>query len=130
GEGRDVYLNYSGNGGADWNEVAVRVDGELDTPGFFNSIYPVVATDGSTGHVAWQDNRNGGYDIFYRRFNGGAPAEEEVRVDSGDDPGFNNSVNTDIALGEGGTVIVAWEDSRGEAVSGLDSGYNDLYYNF
>lgn len=126
GEGRDVFLNYSGDGGATFYNSAVRVD--TDAAGFFNSTFPVVRVSGNEAHVAWQDNREGGYDVFYRHFVAGEGTAEEVRIDTGSDPGFANSTDTAIALGQGGEVAVAWEDQRGDTES--DNGFNDLYYNF
>lgn len=127
GAGRDIYVQYSPNGGADWLPVAARADS--DNPGFFNSTYPVVGIDGSTGHVAWQDDRNGSYDVYYRRFEFGEPGAEEVRVDTGSEPGFHNSVQAQIAVGQAGEVVIAWEDDRGTAEAET-ADYNDLYYNF
>jgi hypothetical protein len=125
GEGRDVYLNYSANGGRDWLVEDQRVDGESE--GFFNSLYADLAVVGPVAHVAYHDDRNTGYDVFYRKVQGGVPEGEEVRVET-DGPGFSNSVNAAVAYGSG-TVVVAWEDSRAEAQSGAENGYNDLFYN-
>ena len=52
---------------------------------------------------------------------------DEVRLDVGDEEGFSNSLNTTISAA-GDTLVVAWEDGRGEVDS--DFGYNDLYYNY
>ncbi len=125
GEGRDVYLNYSANGGRDWLVEDQRVDGESE--GFFNSLYADLAVVGPVAHVAYHDDRNTGYDIYYRKVVGGVPEGEEIRVET-DGPGFSNSVNANVAYGSG-SVVVAWEDSRAEAQSGAENGYNDLFYN-
>lgn len=128
GVGRDVYLNYSGNGGVDWRGEAVRVNGQQ--AGFFNSLYPAIAVEGGEAHIAWQDARdNDVYDIYYRRVVTGDPGADEVRVDTGDGPGVNNSVSARIARGSG-AMVIAWEDYRGEAQSGTEEGYVDLHYNF
>lgn len=127
GEGRDVFLNHSGDGGSDWLANAERVDS--DNAGFANSLYPVCVAVGAEAHVAWQDNRNGGYDIFYRRANDGILGNEEVRLDQGTPEGFANSLDTRIAT-DVGTVAVAWRDGRGEAEAGTNNGYDDLYYNY
>jgi len=125
GEGRDVFVNHSFNGGADWNNNAGRID--TDNPGFFNSLFPTVETVGNVGHVAWQDARSEGYDIYYRRYQSGDPVGEEIRLDVGDEEGFSNSLNTAISA-QDQTLVVAWEDGRGEVDT--DFGYNDLYYNY
>ncbi|MFT4622918.1 MAG: hypothetical protein ACI8PZ_001574 [Myxococcota bacterium] len=125
GDGRDVYLNYSANGGRDWLVEDQRVDGEAE--GFYNSLYADLAVVGPVAHVAYHDDRNTGYDIYYRKVVSGVPAAEETRIES-DGPGFSNSINARVAYGSG-TVVVAWEDSRAEAASGAELGFNDLYYN-
>jgi hypothetical protein len=127
GEGRDIFYNYSSNSGKDWLDVAVRLDS--DQVGFHNSIYADIEVDGATAHVAWQDERNNGYDIFYRKIVSGDPEAAERRVES-DPEGFSNSVSPRVAYGNG-TLVVAWEDARAEeAANGGANGYNDLYYNF
>lgn len=124
GEGRDVFFNFSSDNGKNWSNTAQRMDS--DQPAFFNSTFPVVSLIGDTAHVAWQDNRFDGYDIFYRLYNGFDPQGEEVRVDLGDNEGFTNST-TPIIADNGTDVAITWQDQRGDAES--DSGYNDLYYN-
>jgi hypothetical protein len=126
GEGRDVFLNYTSNGGQDWYNSAVRVD--TDAAGFFNSIFPRIKTIDNVGHAAWQDNRDGGYDIYYRQFIAGEGGAEEVRIDLGSEPGFANSTDTVLAANDNGKLVVAWEDQRGDNDS--DNGFNDLYYTY
>lgn len=126
-EGRDIYMNYSGNAGADWFGSAERVD--TDQEGFFNSIFPKVAVVGSKGYIGWSDNRtNGTYDPFVRIFDAGVPLNEtEFRVDLGAEAGTSNS--TDVVMSANGSeVLIAYEDQRNGETS--DEGYNDLYYNF
>lgn len=126
GAGRDVFMNYSGNAGADWFNTAVRV--EQDAPAFGNSIFPQVAVVGSVGTVAWADQRNSPYDIYYRQFDAGEPTMEEARVDLGSEMGFANS--TDVVVSTNGTeVLIAYEDGRDGQLED-DAGYNDLYYNY
>jgi len=128
GEGRDIFFNYSGNAGADWLANAVRLDS--DNAGFFDSERPRLTVSGTTAHVVWHDNRNGGFDVFYRTIEGGTPGDEEIRVNT-DAAGFANSLNPIVTYSEDtNTVLVAWEDGRAEAETGADNGYNDLYYNF
>ncbi len=133
GDGNDIYFNYSGDLGATWSETAQRLDS--DNPGFFNSQIPQCSADGQTLHVAWQDNRFGGYDIFYRSVTAGIPNFEEVRLDIGTQTGAANSIDVRLARYED-SLAVAWTDGRAEAESaGEDDetgglGYSDLFYNF
>ena len=132
GGGRDVFLNYSGDAGANWFNTAVRVD--TDSPGFFNSLFPQCQAIGSTGYVAWYDNRPNGqiYDAWLRTFESGDPTGDEVRLSepgNGFDNGNGNS--TDVVMASNGTeVVIAWEDERDGALNDAESGYNDLYYNY
>lgn len=126
GEGRDIFLNWSGDGGSSWLAEAVRIDS--DQEGFFDSLYPNLAIDAAgVAHVAWHDARTNGYDIYYRSVDGDSPAGEEVRLDVGDPAGFTNSLNARVAVGSEGQVIVAWEDRRAD---NEELGYDDLYYNW
>lgn len=125
GEATDIFMNYSGDGGTTWLEAAGRV--ESDAPGSAESRNPDVVVDGTTGHVVWQDNRNGGYDIYYRTVVAGSveEQEEEVRLDAGDGRGEGNSIDPVLAR-RGNEMVAAWEDRRAAASEGL----NDLMYNF
>lgn len=127
GAGRDIFYNYSSNKGDNWLANAQRLDS--DNAGFNNSLYPVCASDGSRAHVAWQDNREQGYDVYYREIVDGIAGNEEVRLDGGNPAGFANSLDTRIAR-DGGALVVAWRDGRAEAEAGSTNGYDDLYYNY
>lgn len=129
GEARDIFMNCSTDGGESFLNAAARV--ETDAPGSAESLNAGVTVDGADAHIIWQDNRLGGYDIFYRKAEGcefplvdGEPVEE-IRLDAGDKPGFGNSINPQIVRRDG-TMVVGWEDRR----AGGDSGLNELYYNF
>ncbi len=126
GDGRDIFMNYSSDGGDVWLDDATRV--ETDGMGFFESINPDLVVLGDAAHIVWQDKRNVGYDIFYRRADGGVfdatEAGAELRIDS-DAPGNGNSAGPRI-VSDGTTLLVAWSDYRDDP----GDGYNDLYYNF
>lgn len=128
GPGRDIYINWTSNGGVSWAGEAVRVDS--DNPGFNDSILPDVAVACGVGHLVWQDDRNGGYDIYYQRTIGGAFQDEERPINGGG-RGEANSVDALIdawgpcATASDATVAVAWRDHRAD---GQALGYNDLYY--
>lgn len=127
-DGRDIYFNYSDDAGRNWLAEARRLDS--DTPGLANSLYPVCSVSGSTAHVAWQDNRFSGYDVFYRQVQDGIPdTSEEVRADLGTDEGSSNSLDTVIDFYDG-NIAIAWNDGRAEAESGAENGYTDLFYQY
>ncbi|HHO49934.1 MAG TPA: exo-alpha-sialidase [Deltaproteobacteria bacterium] len=127
-DGRDIYYNYSDDGGSQWLAEARRLDS--DAAGIANSLYPVCSVVGSVAHVAWQDNRFGGYDVFYRQVQDGIPdTSEEVRADLGSEDGTANSLDTVIDFFDD-TVAIAWNDGRAEAESGAENGYTDLYYQY
>ncbi|MBN2798756.1 MAG: exo-alpha-sialidase [Deltaproteobacteria bacterium] len=123
GAGRDVFLNWSGDHGVSWQGEATRVDS--DGAGFFDSLYPDLAIGAGVAHIAWEDARSAGYDIYYRRVVDGVPDAPEVRLDT-DGAGFGQSLHPKVAVGEA-NLVVAWQDRRDDAGG---YGYNDLYYNF
>lgn len=129
GEGHDIYMNYSPSGGADWQGVAMRLDS--DAAGFGDSLSPSCVAESSILHAIWSDRRetDAGYDIFYRTATAGIPGDPEIRLDTGTPAGFFNSIAPVIAFGDN-QMVVAWRDGRGEAVSGTNEGYEDLYYNY
>jgi hypothetical protein len=123
GENRDVLLAASADGGTTWSPV--RVDS--DAAGAADSINAQVAAVDDRVHVVWQDDRAGGYDI-YQRFSrtGGADwAGDEVRMDT--DAGGESQSYDPVLQVRGDTVLVGWQDRRGDAD---DVGFDDLYYNY
>jgi hypothetical protein len=146
--GRDIFMNWSADGGATWATDAIPVESTaegINAPGTFDALYPQVAMTGTTAHLVWQDRRNGGFDIYYRSFVDGAAreleherevaqgdieaADGEIRLDIGDQPGFSNAVQPRIAV-RGDTIAVAWEDRRFDGQEGEPEGFNELYYNY
>ncbi len=132
---RDIYANYSADGGNNWQSNATIVEdaqGEYaNQPGFFNSRFPVLAVKGNEAVVAWEDNRGIGYDIYARRMVDGAPEGAEARLDGGNlttPSGFGqaNSLRPQLSS-SGSNVVVVWSDDR--AVDDAASGFSDLYYN-
>jgi hypothetical protein len=125
GEGRDVFVNYSADGGDTWFDEAIRIEG--DPPGFSDSLRPELLVDGATAHIVWQDQRNVGFDIYYRQLEAGVPVdaslEVDVRIDQ-DVPGSGNSISPVLAMGDD-QLIIAWSDLRWDT----GEGFNDLYYN-
>lgn len=121
----DVLINASSDGGATWNDDAARVSSQAEN--IVEATNPVVAAVGERVHVAWQDDRSGGFDVFVRTsVDGGATwGGEEERMDS-DAGGAAQSFDPTVAV-RGETVLVSWKDLRDD-VEGVQ--FNDLYYNF
>lgn len=118
----DIWMNWSPDGGVTWLETAARVDS--DAEGQANSLYPRVTMHGGAAHIVWEDERQIGYDLFYRQAVAGAFAAYEIQVDV---QGVgSHALNPRIAAGDAGVVVV-WEDRRHDYGS---LGLNDLYYNF
>ncbi len=124
---RDIYFNFSINAGDDWLNDARQL--ESDGQGAANSLYPRCTAQGPIAHVAWQDNRNESYDIFYRRIIDGIPEPAaEQRADIGD-LGLGNSLDVRVGMNDD-FFTVAWNDGRVEAEQETDNGYTDLYYQY
>ncbi len=123
--GSDIYLNYSADNGVTWQKRDIRLD-TGDAPGAHSSGGPQIRSDGN-GHVyvVWGDSRNGGSDIYlnYSADNGVTWQINDIRLDTGDTPGANNS--REFQLGSDGTghVYVTWKDFR----NGRSS---DIYFNY
>jgi hypothetical protein len=124
GVGKDVFMNFSEDSGETWASGAIRVDS--DNEGHFDSLYPDVKVFDGTAHIAWQDARNVGFDVYYRSAVGADFTGEEVRLDS-DAKGTANSIDARVAVGDQGGATVAWQDRRDDATG---AGYGDLYYNY
>ena len=130
GPARDVLYNFSLNFGETWQNAAYRAD--TDAAGLYDSINPAITVtlDSSAGeaqyvgNIAWQDAREGAYDIQHRRV-GGISDDEERRLD-GDAAGVGNSLEVEVA-GEANTLVVAWEDRRSDRDN---AGYNEIYYRY
>ncbi|MCX7785306.1 MAG: T9SS type A sorting domain-containing protein [candidate division WOR-3 bacterium] len=57
----EIYYRQSVDGGITWLPE-IRLTNSLG-----NSLYPSIAVSGSTVHVVWCDNRDGNYEIYYKR---------------------------------------------------------------
>ncbi|MFT7519838.1 MAG: hypothetical protein ACI9MC_001982 [Kiritimatiellia bacterium] len=134
GSNRDILMNWSSDSGATWQSDAAQVDS--DGAGTSDSMFPAIAMVGNKAHVAWQDSRMGGYDIFYRSVTDGTMGEESASgLDAGERAGASNSINARIAVDQD-NVAVVWEDRRSDGYNYENpsdpnpSGFNDLYYNY
>ena len=83
-----------------------------------NSRSPSVAVTGSVVHIAWEDNRNANYDIYYKRSSdGGISWGTDVRMTNN-----NSSYSESASITVSGSVVhVVWQDYR-------DDGNYEIYY--
>jgi hypothetical protein len=117
---QDVYIQWVDSfGRVQWIDNGVKVGGAAD-----DQRLPQVVPDGAGGAiVAWEDSRDGNWDIYAQRVDAsGTPLWTLNGVVLCDDPADQYNFHM-IADGEGG-AIVAWEDERNFAVSGASL---DLY---
>ena len=124
--GYDIYYNVSRDLGQTWLEEEQRLTTAV--PGSAYSARPRLAVDGTGGvFVAWVDCRDELSDIYFNRsLAHGEPGSwlaEDLRVDTGDEPGSAMSYAPDIDVSASG-VAVAWHDRRN---SGGDNG--DIFVN-
>ena len=121
--GRDIFLNYTLDGGATWQDEAQRIDG--GGAGAAESFYPsVVASDGRVV-VAWHDDRDVGFDIQARASDdGGVSWGAEQRLDT-DLAGSAHSLGVKL-VGQGDTIAAVWTDRRQDPE--VESNHPDIYY--
>ncbi len=112
GQGTDIYLRTTADGGVTWPGTDVRLD--TDAPGAHASEEPSVAAD-AAGNVlvAWQDVRmNDAYDIYINRSTnfGAAWLPADLRVDA--DPFSHDSIRPVAMSLPGGEFSVVWQEFR------------------
>jgi len=101
----EVYYKRSTDGGATWSSDARLTFAPHD------SWYPSVSASGATVHAAWWDNRDGNYEIYYKRStDNGFSWGPDVRLTS--DSGWSS---TPCISSSGDRVYLAWEDDRNGA---------------
>jgi len=97
----EVYAKHSSDGGLSWG-ADVRL---TNNPA--NSWYPAVAISDSLVHVAWYDNRDGNWEIYYKRStDGGLSWEPDTRLTN--DLAFSSSPTVGAS---GAEVCVVWQDT-------------------
>jgi len=107
-DGRDgnfeIYYKRSTDGGASWG-----TDTRLTVNTAF-SFYPSVAVSGSNIHVVWEDERNGNFEIYYKRStDGGISWGADTRITNDNNGSFRSYVTV-----SGAYVHVVWYDGRDE----------------
>ncbi len=98
----EIYYKRSSDGGSTWGS-----DTRL-TNSSFESFSPSVANSGSTIHVCWHDNRNGNYEVYYKRSaDGGISWGTDTRLTIQNDPSMLSSIASD-----GLNISIVWRDNR------------------
>ncbi|MFC1594114.1 hypothetical protein ACFL38_02180 [Candidatus Omnitrophota bacterium] len=89
----------------------VRVDDTSSSTSTQGS--PSLALDASGNiYVAWSDNRNGNYDIYFSKStDGGLTFEPDVRVDDTETSSSSQS-GPSLAVDYNGHIYIAWQDDR------------------
>ncbi len=113
----EIYYDRSTNGGLSWS-----TDARLTNDPAFSTVPVLCISLGAsvTIHAVWQDNRDGDYEIYYKRStNNGVSWGPDIRLTTSSGYSFNPSV-TAIFAGGIATVHIAWADYR--------HGESEIYY--
>lgn len=103
------YLSVSTDGGRSFSRP-VRLDG-TGVPGCAQNDLSISALPGGGAVVAWEDSRNGNWDIYAAVVGPqGELLRPPVRVD--DDLSGAAQKNPSLAVDRAGTIYCAWEDER------------------
>jgi len=109
---QDIYAATSTNGGLTWSANA-RVNGDSGVATQF-MVDLAVGPDGIV-HAAWEDRRNGNWNIFYSNSSdGGQTWTANLRVSDRDTPGSYERPGDYFAIeADSEAVYVVWTDGRG-----------------
>ncbi|MBE0644724.1 MAG: exo-alpha-sialidase [Bacteroidetes bacterium] len=101
---REIYYKQSTDGGESWGpDVRLTHDSGM-------SGIPSIAMAEASVHVAWNENRDGDWEIYYKRStDGGTTWGEDVRLSN--DPALSNMASITAS---GTNVYVVWADKRDE----------------
>lgn len=115
GDPADIYFANSTDGGMTWSNPNVRINS--DVVGSWQFV-PTIAVD-SIGnvYVAWEDFRNGDYDIYFAMSSDGGATWTDPNVRISTDITNASQRNPTIAANPNGNIYVAWEDDRNAGTS-------------
>ena len=105
-----IYYKSSTDGGLNWGaETRLTINST-------HSRYPSVAVSGSIVHVAWDDNRDGNWEIYYKRStDGGLSWGTDTRLTN------NSAYSGSPSIAVSSQVVhIVWYDDR--------DGNNEIYY--
>jgi len=107
---QEIYYKRSTNNGENWgSDTRLTNDGSV-------SNTPVVAVNGNNIHVVWKDERDGNYEIYYKRStNNGENWGSDTRLTNDGSYSFESVVAVN-----GNNIHVVWRDNR-------DGNY-EIYY--
>ena len=111
----DIYAQrYNSSGSSSGSNFRVN-----DNTGSSHQEYPAISMDGSGSFIiAWQDYRNGNWDIYSQRYNStGLPVGSNSRVN--EDAGNSNQKSPAVSSDRSGRFVIAWRDER--------NGNSDIY---
>jgi hypothetical protein len=101
----EVYYKRSTDGGETWSPDTRLTFAPLD------SWFPSISASGGTVHTAWWDNRDGNYEIYYKRsIDNGFSWGPDVRLTS--DTSWSS---TPCIASSGDRAYLTWEDDRNGA---------------
>ncbi len=106
----EIYYKRSTDGGISWGADTRLTNDPSD------ALYPSASVSGSVVHVVWEDNRDGSYEIFYKR-------STDAGVSWETDTQWTNTnvwVEYPSVTVSGSVVHVVWEDER--------NGNYEIYY--
>ena len=105
-----IYFKKSANNGTSWGED-MRISNTTEF-----SVQPTVVASGAGVHIIWMDNRDGNYEIYYKKStDNGATFGADVRLTNQTADSQSPSVSM-----SGSAIHVAWYDER--------DGNREVYY--
>lgn len=117
---QDIYIARSQDGGRTWSANARIND---DSSGRTQYMVDLAVDSRGIVHAAWEDKRNGQWNIFYANStNGGQAWSSNFRVTTEDTPGTYNRPGDYFAIeaGPDDVIHLVWTDGRGDDF--------DIYY--
>ena len=105
---QNIYFNYSTDAGTTWLVAPIKID-----TGVGESKNPQICINNNNVYCVWSDGRNGRQDIYFNcsTDSGATWPATNARLDTGDDPGADNSWFPQI-VSNGNIVYVIWTDRR------------------